>query len=89
MTHDPLCPIGQACTIGSRDGYHVLYEVREGLTACDCCDRTCCCDIIAKVRAEEKERAGQRVRSMRGADIGVLRIAAAVAAGDVDAGVGW
>ena len=53
MTHEPLCPIGQTCTIGSRDGFHVLYEVREGLIACDCCDRTCGCDLIAKVRADE------------------------------------
>lgn len=42
-THDPLCPIEQVCAIGSRDGYHVLYETHAGLLACDCCERECNC----------------------------------------------
>ena len=51
MTHDPLCPLGQPChALGGDD--HLLYKAYEGLTACDCCDRTCCCDVIAKVRAD-------------------------------------
>ena len=56
MTHDPLCSISQACAFDSRDGFHILYEARGGLIACDCCDRTCCCDVIAKVRADERAK---------------------------------
>ena len=48
---------------------------------------TCTCNLIAKVRADERMKAGQRVNSLpRGANIS---LAAAVAAGDVNAGVGW
>lgn len=55
MTHDPLCPLGQPChALGGDD--HLLYKAYEGLTACDCCDRTCCCDVIAKVRADERAK---------------------------------
>jgi len=87
MTHDPLCSISQACAFDSRDGFHILYKARGGLIACDCCDRTCCCDVIAKVRADERKQAGQRVMSLPS---GVsLSVAAAVASGDCDAAVGW
>lgn len=64
MTHDPLCPIGQTCTIGSRDGFHVLYQVRQGSIACDCCDRTCGCDLIAMVRADTLNTAAQAVKAV-------------------------
>jgi hypothetical protein len=78
MTHDPLCP---------NKGYkHALPMTVSGGKVWR---RECCCDIIARVRADEREQAGMRVRSMRGASEGVLRVAAAMAAGDVDAGVGW
>lgn len=47
----------------------------------------CTCDLIAKVRADERMKAASRVMSLRhGAS---LSVAAAAAAGDVDAGVGW
>ena len=45
------------------------------------------CDLIAEIRADERVKAGQRVNTLpRGANIS---LAAAVAAGDVNAGVGW
>lgn len=83
MTHDPLCPSG--------------VKPWEDTYCCQRCnpdetppwERTCRCDLIEKVRADERKQAGMRVRSMRGASEGVLRVAAAMAAGDVDAGVGW
>ena len=75
MTHDPLC---QTLSHHHPDAY-----------PCDChfCQVWCDCEHIAKVRADEREKAAKRVMSLpRGAN---LSVAAAVAAGDVDAGVGW
>ena len=63
MTHDPLCPIEQACSpeLGSSDGSHFLYNSDHGPLICGHCDRLCCCDLIAKVRADERKQAGARV----------------------------
>ena len=65
MSHDPLCPIGQPCyALHSWDGCHILYEAYEGLIACDHCDRTCCCDVISKARADERRRLAADVRGL-------------------------
>lgn len=55
MTHDPLCALERPCVVGSRDGFHVLYEDGDGKATCDCCDQICQCDLIAKVRAESSD----------------------------------
>ena len=71
MTHDPLCQV-QAWTPLERELDGNFY---------------CQCALIAKVRADEREKAAKRVISLpSGAN---LSVAAAAAAGDVDAGVGW
>lgn len=72
MTHDPLCP---------------QFDHSKFCEGCTPACGTCQCHLIAKVRSDERVKAGQRVNSLpRGAN---LSVAAAVAAGDVDAGVGW
>lgn len=80
MTHDPLCLMTEPC--GELDSRHTS----DG--GCHSCGTdTCQCDLIAKVRADERVKAGQRVYGLpRGANIS---LADAVAAGDADAGVGW
>lgn len=56
----------------------------EGCTpACGICQ----CHLIAKVRSDERMKAASRVMSLR--YVASLSVAAAAAAGDVDAGVGW
>lgn len=52
-------------------------------------DGGCQCEFLAKVRADERKQAGQRVESLRGASGVTLSMAAAVASGNNDAGVGW
>ena len=56
---------------------------------CVRCERKCQCGLIAKVRADEREQAGQRVESLRGAKGVTLSVAAAVASGNSDTAVGW
>lgn len=76
--HDPLCKGGDCtCTCDQLQEGH-----RRG-----CPGEDCDCLFIAEIRADERVKAGQRVNSLpRGANIS---LAAAVAAGDADAGVGW
>lgn len=57
MTHDPLCSIHHACPdSGSSGDGHSLYEDRYGTLICSDCEETCRCDLIAKVRADERNR---------------------------------
>lgn len=53
MTHDPLCDSLQAeCTV----------ETCDALRMGDLCEHFWCqCDLIAKVRADERKQAGARV----------------------------
>lgn len=75
MTHDPLCVLASH----PRNIPSINCENCTSVRYC-----TCECDLIAKVRADEQMKAGQRVNSLpRGAS---LSVAAAAAAGDVDAG---
>ena len=84
MTHDPLCPWCREpdCTrhIPNHD---LLCPYGELPSPCFTCD------LIAKVRADERKQAGQRVESLRGAKGVTLSVAAAAASGNSDAGVGW
>ena len=74
MPHDPLCPCAPIDPI--RPG--AVHTTNSA---------SCQCVLIARVRADERNQAGQRVMSLpNGAS---LSVAAAVASGDVDAGVGW
>ena len=60
MTHDPLCPnfhLEDDCTCEPRNGEHDMK--------CACWD--CECDIIAKVRADERQACIEIVQSV-GAD---------------------
>jgi hypothetical protein len=79
MTHDPMCEWAECiCPRGYDDERGHLVH---------CPDQDCECEFIAKVRADERKQAGQRVISLpNGAS---LSVAAAVASGNVDAGVGW
>jgi hypothetical protein len=75
MTHDPLCEWAECiCPRGYDDERGHLVH---------CPDQYCECDFIAKVRADERKQAGQRVDSLRGARGVSLSVAAAVARGDV------
>ena len=67
MTHDPMCP----CT---PTGFDIALRAR---------DEFCQCDLIAKVRADERKQAEARVETLRHSN-GVITIsaAAALAAGD-------
>ena len=61
MTHDPLCP-----------RYNTTEIDLDGLTGLSKRERRqlesieigCDCDLIAKVRADEREKAAQRIRSI-------------------------
>lgn len=78
MTHDPLCYMTD-CTHPDPHG--------DFKATCGHCTAYCVCDFIAQVRSDEQMKAASRVMSLRyGAS---LSVAAAAAAGDVDAGVGW
>lgn len=83
MTHDPLCPLSQS-------GKHLIDTNHAGTHVfCIDCERECHCETIAKVRADERKQAGQRVESLRGAKGVTLAVAAAVASGNSDVAVGW
>jgi hypothetical protein len=68
MDHDPLCEYRP-------DVFTDYMSVDEG--------KPCACEYIAKIRADERKQAGQRVDSLRGARGVSLYVAAAVARGDV------
>ena len=70
MTHDPLCPNAKGCS--------------HDCGGCSCnLDAFCQCDLIAKVRADERKQAEARVETLRNHP-GLITIsaAAALAAGD-------
>ena len=57
MTHDPLCPTHTMCKCKDQECW-------------DCRDVVLCqCDLIAKVRADERRRKGTCWREMPGANI--------------------
>ena len=76
MTHDPLCD-WRECTC-PRD-----YDVPERGHMIGCPEDDCECDLIAKVRADERKQAEARVETLRNSP-GIITIsaAAALAAGD-------
>ena len=53
MTHDPMCPLlSTACIDGPT---HVLIlEAAPKYYLCDSCQRECQCNLIARVRADER-----------------------------------
>jgi hypothetical protein len=57
MTHDPLCPC--------QSHRQPLVQLLSG--ACHYCERDviCECDLIAKVRADEREQSVQRVKDFQ------------------------
>lgn len=53
MNHDPLCPLPD-CDYGLPKGECMGYED---------CSHHCACHVIAKARAEEREKAAQRLEA--------------------------
>ena len=50
MTHDPLCPMLKPCN----------YPAHDAMNYCDICGQRCHCDLIAKVRDDERARHRER-----------------------------
>lgn len=60
IVHDPLCVLFGDCSIGGGDhDYH-----REPPIQCSWCGEMCVCDAIAKARADEREKAGERIMAI-------------------------
>ena len=63
MNHDPMCPI-QTLPCPGHDRPHDTYTATDdrGVTEtwCGSCQTLCQCDLIAKVRADERERSVTR-----------------------------
>lgn len=59
MTHDPLCPIAGDCK-DNASGLHWL--IRE--VFCEWCWDKCQCDLIAKVRVDERNRCIAEVEAL-------------------------
>lgn len=60
MKHDPLCPIAE----GECPGRDRPHFIAEGDTWCGGCQVDCQCDLIARVRADERSQAGARVAEL-------------------------
>ena len=58
MAHDPLCPVG----VRPWDDAYCCQRCNPGETPPWEC--TCQCDLIAKVRAAERKKAGARVANI-------------------------
>ena len=56
MTHDPLCALSKAECRASQDARHSIVT---NTAWCDACQDDCQCNLIAKVRADERINAVQ------------------------------